>query len=40
VAVTRLEIGADAGALREHIGAETFDRLPLPGTLRRDPADL
>ncbi|MEV0404079.1 VOC family protein [Actinoallomurus sp. NPDC050550] len=29
VAVTRLEIGADAGELREHIGAETFDRLPL-----------
>ena len=29
VAVTRLEIGADAVELREHIGAETFDRLPL-----------
>ncbi|GAA3556139.1 hypothetical protein GCM10022222_44670 [Amycolatopsis ultiminotia] len=29
VAVTRLEVGADAGELREHIGAETFDRLPL-----------
>ncbi|MYW90313.1 VOC family protein [Amycolatopsis rubida] len=29
VAVTGLEIGADAGELREHIGAETFDRLPL-----------
>jgi hypothetical protein len=29
VAVTRLEIGADAAELREHIGAETFDRLPL-----------
>jgi hypothetical protein len=29
VAVTQLEIGADAGELREHIGAETFDRLPL-----------
>ncbi|MFD2417185.1 hypothetical protein [Amycolatopsis pigmentata] len=28
-AVTRLEIGADAGELREHIGAESFDRLPL-----------
>ncbi|MFB9926229.1 VOC family protein [Amycolatopsis halotolerans] len=28
-AVTRLEIGADADELREHIGAETFDRLPL-----------
>jgi len=28
-AVTRLEIGADAGELREHVGAETFDRLPL-----------
>ncbi|MEK8174528.1 hypothetical protein NKH77_52475 [Streptomyces sp. M19] len=28
-AVTRLEIGADAGELREHIGAETFERLPL-----------
>ncbi|WP_163508905.1 VOC family protein [Fodinicola acaciae] len=27
--VTRLEIGADAEKLREHIGAETFDRLPL-----------
>ena len=29
VAVTRLEIGADAAELREHIGAETLDRLPL-----------
>lgn len=29
VAVTRLEVGADAGELREHIGGETFDRLPL-----------
>jgi hypothetical protein len=29
VAVTRLEIGADAKELRAHIGAETFDRLPL-----------
>lgn len=29
VAVTRLEIGADADELRDHIGAETFDRLPL-----------
>lgn len=29
VGVTRLEIGADAGELQEHIGAETFDRLPL-----------
>jgi hypothetical protein len=29
VAVTRLEIGADAAELREHIGAGTFDRLPL-----------
>jgi hypothetical protein len=28
-AVTRLEIGADPGELRDHIGAETFDRLPL-----------
>lgn len=28
-AVTRLEIGGDAGELREHIGGETFDRLPL-----------
>jgi hypothetical protein len=28
-AVTRLEIGADAAELREHIGAEAFDRLPL-----------
>jgi hypothetical protein len=28
-AVTRLEIGAEVGELREHIGAETFDRLPL-----------
>jgi hypothetical protein len=28
-AVTRLEISADAGELREHIGAETFGRLPL-----------
>ncbi|MFE3784540.1 hypothetical protein ACFXPA_40890, partial [Amycolatopsis sp. NPDC059090] len=28
-AVTGLEIGADARELREHIGAETFDRLPL-----------
>ncbi|HEY3685162.1 MAG TPA: VOC family protein [Streptosporangiaceae bacterium] len=28
-AVTRLEVGADAGELREHIGAATFDRLPL-----------
>lgn len=28
-AVTGLEIGADAGDLREHIGTETFDRLPL-----------
>ncbi|WP_413754943.1 VOC family protein [Streptomyces sp. MMBL 11-3] len=28
-AVTRLEIGADASELREHIGAETYDRLPL-----------
>ncbi|KAA9162647.1 VOC family protein [Amycolatopsis acidicola] len=27
--VTRLEIGADAAELREHIGAELFDRLPL-----------
>lgn len=29
VAVTRLEISADAKELREHIGIETFDRLPL-----------
>lgn len=29
VAVTRLEVGADAEELREHVGAETFDRLPL-----------
>ena len=29
VGVTRLEIGADPGELREHIGAETFDQLPL-----------
>lgn len=29
VAVTSLEIGADAGELREHVGAETFERLPL-----------
>jgi hypothetical protein len=29
MAVTRLEISADAEELREHIGAETFDRLPL-----------
>lgn len=29
VAVTRLEIGADAAELREHVGAETFDHLPL-----------
>lgn len=28
-AVTRLEIGADEKELREYIGAETFDRLPL-----------
>ncbi|GAA3716747.1 VOC family protein [Streptomyces tremellae] len=28
-AVTRLEVSADAGELREHIGAETFERLPL-----------
>ncbi|MGW1564793.1 hypothetical protein ACWCQ1_51620 [Streptomyces sp. NPDC002144] len=28
-AATRLLIGADAAELREHIGAETFDRLPL-----------
>ncbi|WP_020494553.1 VOC family protein [Sciscionella marina] len=28
-AVARLEIGADTGELREHIGAKTFDRLPL-----------
>ncbi|MFD5445767.1 VOC family protein [Streptomyces tendae] len=28
-AVTRLEIGADVAELREHIGAETFDHLPL-----------
>jgi hypothetical protein len=27
--VTRLEIGADAEELREHIGAETFEGLPL-----------
>jgi hypothetical protein len=27
--VTRLEVGGDAGELREHIGAGTFDRLPL-----------
>lgn len=29
VAVTRLEIGADAGELRDHIGTGTCDRLPL-----------
>ncbi|SEP38134.1 VOC family protein [Amycolatopsis saalfeldensis] len=29
VAVTRLEIAADAAELRAHIGAETVDRLPL-----------
>jgi hypothetical protein len=29
VAVTRLEISADAAELRAHIGAETADRLPL-----------
>jgi hypothetical protein len=29
VAVTRLEVGADAGELRQHIGTETFDQLPL-----------
>jgi hypothetical protein len=28
-AVTRLEVGADPVELREHIGADTFDRLPL-----------
>jgi hypothetical protein len=28
-AVTRLEIGADPGELRAHIGFETYDRLPL-----------
>ncbi|MEW2548974.1 VOC family protein [Streptomyces sp. NPDC047002] len=28
-AVTRLEIGADADELRDHIGADTFDGLPL-----------
>jgi glyoxalase-like protein len=28
-AVTRLEIAADAEELRQHIGAETFDQLPL-----------
>ena len=29
VAVTRLEIGADPAELREHVGADTVDRLPL-----------
>ncbi|MEU6133025.1 VOC family protein [Saccharopolyspora sp. NPDC047091] len=29
VAVTRLEVGGDAAELREHLGAHTFDRLPL-----------
>lgn len=29
VAVIRLEVGAEPGELREHIGSETFERLPL-----------